>query len=88
VARGTAVPLNRIERIVAFVLGAIGGLTVLDLVVLLIARVAGADFRQGIWTVVAVLPGIGIPILFIALVVFIVLMVLRARRLAADDARQ
>jgi membrane protein DedA with SNARE-associated domain len=88
VARGTAVPLNRTERILAFILAAIAGITVLDLVVLLIGRVAGADFTQGVWPVVAVLPGIGLPLLLIALVVFIVLMVLRSRRLAADDARQ
>lgn len=85
-ARGTAVPLNRIERIAAFVLAAIAGLTVLDLIVLLIGRGSGADASQGVWPIIAVLPGIGIPLLLVALVFFIVLMVLRSRRLAADDA--
>jgi hypothetical protein len=88
VARGTAVPLNRTERIAAFILAAIAGISVLDLIALLVGRSAGADISQGIWPVIAVLPGIGIPLLLIALVVFIVLMVLRSRRLAADDARK
>jgi uncharacterized membrane protein len=88
VARGTAVPLNRTERIAAFVVGAVGVVTVLDLIALLIGRGAGADVSQGVWPIVAVLPGIGLPLLLIALVVLIVLMVLRSRRLAADDARR
>jgi hypothetical protein len=86
VARGTAVPLNRTERIAAFVLAAIAGLTVVALIVLLVGRATGAHIDQGIWPVIAVLPGIGIPLTLVVLIVFIVLMVLRSRRLAADDA--
>ncbi|MGN6326273.1 hypothetical protein [Pseudolysinimonas sp.] len=87
-ARGTAVPLNRTERIAAFVLGAIAAITVVDLIVLLVGRGAGANVSQGVWPVIAVLPAIGIPLLLVALVVFIVLMGLRSRRLAAGDARR
>jgi hypothetical protein len=88
VARGSAVPLNRIERIAAFVLAAIAAITIVALIVLLIGRAAGAVIATGIWPVVAVLPGIGLPLTLIALIVFIVLMVLRSRRIAAGDARQ
>ena len=88
-ARGTAVPLNRIERILAFVLAAVAGLTVLSIVALLVGRAAHVtDLGVGIWPVVAVLPLIGLPIALVLAIVLIIVMNTRRRRLAADDARE
>ena len=88
-ARGTAVPLNRIERILAFVLAAVAGLTVLSIVALLVGRAAHVtDLGVGIWPVVAVLPLIGLPIALVLAIVLIIVMNTRRRRLAAYDARE
>jgi hypothetical protein len=86
VARGTAVPLNRTERILAFILAAVAGLTVLDMVVLFIGRAAGADPASGVWPVILTLPLLGLPIALVLAIVLIVVMGTRRRRLAADDA--
>jgi uncharacterized membrane protein len=89
VARGTAIPLNRIERILAFVLGAVAVLTVAAIVALLIGRAAGVTaLSAGIWPVVGILPMIGLPIVLVVAIVLIVVMGIRRRRLAADDARR
>lgn len=88
-ARGTAVPLNRIERILAFVLASVAGLTVVSIVALLIGRAAHVtDLSAGVWPVVAVLPLIGLPIALVLAIVLIIVMNTRRRRLAADDARK
>jgi uncharacterized membrane protein len=89
VARGTAIPLNRIERILAFVLGAVAVLTVAAIVALLIGRAAGVTaLSTGIWPVVGILPLLGLPIVLVLAIVLIVVMGVRRRRLAADDARR
>lgn len=88
-ARGTAVPLNRIERILAFVLGSVAGLTVISIVALLVGRAIHVrDFSAGVWPVVAVLPLLGLPVALVLAIVLIVVMNMRRRRLAADDARE
>ena len=88
-ANDTPVPFNRIERILAFVLAAVAGLTVLSIVALLVGRAAHVtDLGVGIWPVVAVLPLIGLPIALVLAIVLIIVMNTRRRRLAADDARE
>jgi hypothetical protein len=89
VAQGTAVPLNRTERVLAFVLAGVGALTVAAIVALLVARAAGvSDLSGGLWPTVAVLPLIGLPVLLVLAIVLIVAMSTRRRRLAAGDARR
>jgi ABC-type polysaccharide/polyol phosphate export permease len=88
VAQGTAVPLNRIERILAFVLAAVAGLTIIALIAVFVAGAAGVDRTSGIWPVVFLLPAIGLPIMLIVGIVLIVVMGTRRRRLAAGDARK
>lgn len=68
----------------AFVLAAVTGLTLIAIVALLIARaVHVADLSAGIWPVVAVLPLVGLPIALILAIVLIVVMNTRRRRLDA-----
>ncbi len=85
-ARGTAVPLNRIERILAFILASVAGLTIVSLVALFIGAAAHVDRSSGIWQIVFFLPAIGLPIALVVAVVLIIVMGIRRRRLAADDA--
>jgi uncharacterized membrane protein len=87
-ARGTAVPLNRIERVLSFVLGAVTVLTIAALIAIFIAAGAGVDRASGVWPVVFILPAIGLPIALVLAVVLIVVMGTRRRRIAAGDARQ
>jgi uncharacterized BrkB/YihY/UPF0761 family membrane protein len=86
VARGTAVPLNRIERILAFMLGAVVVLTIASVVAIFIGGAAGAAETGGIWPVLRLLPAIGLPIALVLAIVLIIVMGVRRRRLAADDA--
>lgn len=83
-AKGTAVPLNRTERVLAFVLAAVTGLTVLAIVALLVARAAHiADLAGGVWPVVAILPLVGLPAALVLALVLIIVMNTRRRRLDA-----
>jgi purine-cytosine permease-like protein len=83
VAENTPVPLNRIERVLAFMIASIAGLSVLSILAIIIASAAKADTREGAWPTVAVLPGIGLPIAFVLIVVFAVVSIVRRRRIAS-----
>ena len=86
-ANGTAVPLNRIERILAFVLGAVAALTVICIAAVLIGRAVGVtDLSAGVWPVIGLLPLLGLPVALVLAIVLIIAMGIRRRRLAADDA--
>jgi ABC-type multidrug transport system permease subunit len=87
-ARGTAVPLNRIERVLSFVLAAVTALTIAALIAIFIAAGTGVDRGSGVWPVVFILPAIGLPIALVLAVVLIVVMGTRRRRIAAGDAGQ
>jgi hypothetical protein len=84
VAENTRVPLNRIERILTFVIGSIGGLSILAIVAIFIGRAANVSFTGGVWPAVAILPEIGLPLTVVLLVVFLVVTAVRRARLARD----
>ena len=77
-------PLNRIERVLAFVIGSVGGLSIVAIVAIFVARAAKVPFTGGVWPAVAILPEIGLPITLVLLVVFLVLTAVRRARLARD----
>lgn len=81
-ANDTAVPLNRIERVLASMIASSAGLSILSIVASIIGRSAGADLTQGIWPVVVVLPFIGLVLALVLIVVFLIVSVVRRRRLA------
>ncbi|CAN5376146.1 hypothetical protein BH11ACT3_BH11ACT3_22990 [soil metagenome] len=84
-AENTPVPLNRTERVLVSVAGSIGGLSLVAILAVIIARVAGfTGFTSGAWPVVLVLPGIGLPVTLVVLIVFFVVRVLHQRRLLRD----
>ena len=86
VADNTRVPLNRTERLLAFVVASVGGLSIVAILAMLIARMNAVNTGKGIWLTVTVLPGIGLPVALILLIVFIVLTTVRRARLARDAA--
>lgn len=81
-ADNTPVPLNRIERVLAFMIASIGGLSILAIVAILIASATRIDTSGGPWLTIAVLPTIGLPIAFVLIIVFSILSIVRRRRIA------
>ena len=84
VAENTRVPLNRIERILAFVIGSLVGVSILAIVATFIGRASHVDFSVGAWPAAIVLPLIALPLVVILLIVFLVISVTRRSRLARD----
>jgi hypothetical protein len=84
VAENSAVPLNRIERILAFVIGSLVGVSVIAIVAIFIGRASQVDLTDGAWPAAAVLPLIALPIVVVLLIVFLVISVTRRARLARD----
>jgi len=85
VANDTAVPLNRIERILRNMIASAAGLSIISIIATIIARTAGVDTREGVWLTIAVLPFIGLTIALLLIIVFLVVTVVRRRRLAQGD---
>jgi hypothetical protein len=87
VADNTAVPLNRTERVLAFMIAGIGGLSVLAIIAIIIASVADVNTSEGPWLPIAVLPTFGLPVAFVLIVVFAIVSIVRRRRIAAGDSK-
>lgn len=83
-ANDTPVPLNRIERILRNMIASAAGLSVLAMLAAVIAAFARIDVNQGVWPVILVLPLVGLPLAFALLIAFLVVSVVRRRRLARD----
>ena len=74
-------PLNRTERILAFMIAAVGGISILAIIVIIITGFAHVDTSSGVWLTVKVLPAVGLPIALIMIIIFGVLSGVRRRRL-------
>ncbi|HEU0206175.1 MAG TPA: multidrug ABC transporter ATPase [Pseudolysinimonas sp.] len=83
-AENTRVPLNRIERILAFVIGSLAGVSIISILAVLIGPASHADVTGGAWPAVVLLPLIALPLVAILLIVFLVISVTRRSRLARD----
>jgi len=86
VAKETPVTIHRNERIMAYMIVAIIGLSIVAFFAVIIATFAGMqgpDFAVGIWPAVAYMPLIGLPI---GLLLIITLIVLSARRRGKEAA--
>ncbi|CAN5542509.1 hypothetical protein BH09ACT4_BH09ACT4_20680 [soil metagenome] len=81
-ADNTAVPLNRTERVLAFMIATIGGLSILAMVGVIIASANGVDMRSGLGLTVTVFPAIGLPVAFGMIIVFAIISIVRRRRIA------
>lgn len=85
-ANDTAVPLNRIERVLAYMIASVAGFSILAIVATMVASMSGTDMREGIWPAVAVLPLVGLSLAFALIIAFMILSVVRRRRLARDGS--
>lgn len=81
-ANNPAVPLNRIERVLAAMIASSAGLSILAIVATIVGGLARADLSTGAWPVVAVLPLVGLTLAFVLVIVFLVVSVVRRRRIA------
>lgn len=84
-ANDTPVPLNRIERILRNMIASSAGLAIIAMIATIAGRSAGMDLSTGIGPVVTVLPFVGLAVAAVLILVFLVVSVVRRRRLAQDD---
>ena len=66
-------------------IASIAGLSILSIIAVVIGSTMRADLTQGAWPVAAVLPGIGLPLALVLIVVFAVLAIVRRRRIASGN---
>ncbi|MEO5920523.1 MAG: hypothetical protein ABIQ01_05195 [Pseudolysinimonas sp.] len=83
-AENTPVPLNRTERVLAFMIAGIGGLSLLAIIAILAATFSRADTSEGPWLLIAVFPTLGLPVALVLIIVFAVVSVVRRRRIARE----
>lgn len=61
------------------------GLSLAAIIAVIVGNFARVDTNSGIWLTVKVLPAIGLVIAVVLIVVFLIVSVVRRRRLARDD---
>ncbi|HZK58690.1 MAG TPA: multidrug ABC transporter ATPase [Cryobacterium sp.] len=77
---------GRIERILAYMVAGVVGLSILAFLAVIIGRATGmeaADFGAGVWPLVVMLPWFGLPIGFLLIIALLVTGLRRSR-----EARQ
>jgi len=82
---------TRIERIFAFMVAGIVGLSLLCFIATMIAGATGMareDFAEGIWPLVSFVPLIGLPIGFLLIVTLLVIGIVRRNRENAAAKKQ
>lgn len=84
-ANDTPVPLNRIERILRNMIASAAGLSIIAIVATIVAGFARIDVNQSIWPVVVVLPFIGLTLAFVLIIAFLIVSIVRRRRLASGS---
>jgi hypothetical protein len=85
VAQDTPINANRGERVLAFMVAAAVGLSIVAFLSIIIGTAAGVrNFGEGIWPVAVILPSIGLPIGLILIVILIVASGLRRGREARN----
>jgi hypothetical protein len=77
--------LNRIARILAFMIASSAGLSILSIVAVLIAGTARVDMTGGVWPVIAVLPFVGLTLAALLIVALLVVSILRRRAAGAGQ---
>jgi len=86
VAQKNPVNVNRNERILAYMLAAAIGASILAILAIIVATGAGVrNFGEGVWPVVIMLPYVGLPIGFVLVITLLVVSGIRKSRAARDD---
>lgn len=83
-ANDTAVPLNRIERVLAFMIGSTAGVSILAIIAVFVGNLAGSSLEDGVWPFVSVLPLVGLSLAFVLILAFTIVRIIRTRRAAGD----
>ena len=81
------VPLNRTERVLAGMIVGVVILSVGAIAATLIVANTGADMATGVWPPLLGVGYFGLPLAFLLILSFIVVTVVRRRRLAQDGGR-
>jgi len=85
VANETPTEITRGERIIAYMVAASIGLSIVAFLSVIIGTALGVrDFTIGVWPTVVLLPIIGLPIGFILIIALLVLTFVRRAREAKD----
>lgn len=87
VAENTPVTINRNERVLAYMVASALGLSLICIIATLIATGIGVDRSSGIWSTIVILPGIGLPIGFILIIVLLITSAVRRSRAARDASK-
>jgi len=86
VPENAPVPLNRIERVLAGMIGAILAVALAAIVAVMIAAGTGSDMSSGPWPMLLLVGYIGLPVVFLMIVTFLVTSA-RRRRAPRDGER-
>ncbi|TFD19585.1 hypothetical protein [Cryobacterium sp. TMS1-13-1] len=81
-------PVSRIERVLAYMVASVVGLSILAFIAVIAATAMGvkaAQFGQGIWPSVIVLPTFGLPFGFLLVIALMVTVGVRRSREARRD---
>lgn len=80
----TPVTVNRIERVLAFMVVSIIALAVICFIAVVVGSANDVDFTVGLWPIVFVMPGVGLPIGVLLILTLLVVNLLRRRRESRD----
>ncbi len=80
-SENASVPFNRIERVLATVIGALLVLSILAIALTMIGAGTGAATGGGVWPALLLIGYTGLPLAFLLVVVFLVVSTARRRRL-------
>ncbi len=81
------VPLNRIERVLAAMIAAVAGISIIAIASTMIASVSGAAMSDGVWPAAVLVGYFGLPLAFLLIVAFIIVSSVRRRRIARAGER-
>jgi len=88
VAENTPIIDNRAERVLAFMVAASIGMSILAFLAIIIATAAGVtNFGEGIWPVIIVLPLVGLPIGLVFMITLFIVSAIRRGRESKDAAK-
>ena len=87
-AENTPIIDNRAERVLAFMVAASIGLSIVAFLAIIIATAAGVtNFGEGIWPVIIVLPLVGLPIGLGFMIALFIVSAIRRGRESKDAAK-
>lgn len=88
VANDTPIANQRVERVLAYMVAAAVGLSVVAFLAVIVATAAGVrDFSGGIWPLAIMLPAVGLPIGLLLMIALLATSAIRRSR-ESKDARK